>query len=185
MKFKTIAVLITIALFDCNFVHAQFGAGHEWKEFGYFGGYAGTYSLRDDENGFFGGVMGFYHNQLAHRHPDVWGTYVSDWGFIGSGSYYRDPQTDLSLTAQFSKGFWLDKTALLQFALGPSWSESNGWGVSSMALLSYVFSLSEDAINAGAVFLQSEGFDDELSGIQWRFSLGLSLGVGGINEVSQ
>lgn len=54
-----------------------------------------------------------------------------------------------------------------------------------MALLSYAFSLSDDSINAGVIFLQSGGFDDGLSGIQWRFSLGLSLGIGGLNEVSQ
>ena len=186
MKFKGIAVLLTVVLFVCNFAHAQFEMGHEWKEFGYFGGYAGTYSHRDNENGFFGGVMGFYHNQLAHRHPNVWGTYVSDWGIIGLGSYYRDPKTDLSLTVQLSKGFWLDRTALLQFAAGPLWSDSSDWGVSSMILLSYAFSLSDDSINAGAAFLQSDGYqNDELPGIQWRFSLGLSLGIGALNEVSQ
>ena len=68
-KFKIIAFLLTTAFFTYNFAYAQFEAGHEWKEFGYFGGHAGTYSLRDDENGFFGGVIGFYHNQLVHNHP--------------------------------------------------------------------------------------------------------------------
>lgn len=80
----------------------------------------------------------------------------------------------------------VDMPALLQFAVGPAWSESYDWGVSSMALLSYAFNLSEDSINAGAVFLQSDGYvGDELSGIQWRFSLSLSLGIGALNEVSQ
>ena len=185
-KFKIIAFLLTTAFFTFNFAYAQFEAGHEWKEFGYFGGHAGTYSLRDDENGFFGGVIGFYHNQLVHNHPRIWGRYVSDWGIIGSGNYFRDPETDLSLTAQYSRGFWLDRTALLQFALGPLWSESNGWGVSSMVLLSYAFSLSDDSINTGAIFLQSDRyFSDDFADNQWRFSLGLSLGVGGLNEVSQ
>ena len=55
-----------------------------------------------------------------------------------------------------------------------------------MVLLSYAFSLSDNSINAGAVFLQNEGYySNDLSGIQWRFSLGLSLGVGALNEVSQ
>ena len=182
-KFKTITILLVMVFFVCNFADAQLGSGHEWKEFGYFGGYAGTYSIGDNNDGYFGGVMGFYHNQLKHSHPNVWGTYVSDWGFIGSGSYYRDPETDLSLAAQYSRGFWLDRTALLQFALGLSWSESYDWGVSSMVLLSYAFSLSDNSINAGALFLQSEGYDS--NGIQWRFSLGLSIGVGALNEVIQ
>ena len=184
-KFKIIAFLLTTVFLISNFAYAQFDAGHEWKEFGYFGAHAGTYTL-SNENGYFVGVMGFYHNQLVHNHPRIWGRYVSDWGIIGSGSYFRDPETDLSLTAQYSKGLWLDRTALLQFALGPSWSESYGWGASSMVLISYAFSFSDDSINTGAVFLQNEGYySDDISGIQWRFSLGLSLGVGSLNEVSQ
>ena len=189
-KFKIIFVLLPLVFFTSHFVYAQFGsgfgAGHEWKEFGYFGGHAGSYTLGDNENGYFGGVMGFYHNQLVHSHSDIWGRYVSDWGIIGSGNYFRDPETDLSLTVQYSRGLWLDRTALLQFAAGPLWSESNSWGVSSMVLLSYAFSLSDDSINAGAVFIQSDGYSsDELSGIQWRFSLGLSIGIGALNEINQ
>ena len=189
-KFRIIAILLIIVFFNSDLVYAQigsgFGAGHQWKEFGYFGGHGGTYTLRDDENGFFGGVIGFYHNQLQHSHPDIWGSYVSDWGIIGSGTYFRDPETDLSLTVQYSRGLWLDRTALLQFALGPLWSESNDWGASSMVLLSYAFSLSDDSINTGAVFLQSDGYrSDEVSGFHWRFSLGISLGIGALNEVRQ
>ena len=55
-----------------------------------------------------------------------------------------------------------------------------------MVLLSYAFSLSDDSINTGAIFLQSDRyFNDDFADNQWRFSLGLSLGVGGLNEVSQ
>ena len=184
-KFKIIAVPFILLSLTCNLAAAQLEAGHEWKEFRYFGASAGSHTLGDDENTYFlGGVLGFYHNQLSHTHPDVWGIHLSDWGVIGSASYLSGPPTDFSLTALYARGLWLNRRGLLQFALGPSWSEFNGWGVSSMAVYSYVFSFSKNSINSGAVFIQSEGYPGaELSPIQWRFSLSFSLGIGVLNQV--
>lgn len=184
-KFKRIAVLFTLLSLTCNLAAAPSESGHEWKEFRYFGASAGAHGRGDDENTYFlGGVFGLYHNQLSHTHPDVWGIHLSDWGVIGSASYFSGPTTDFSLTALYARGLWLDRRRLLLFALGPSWSEFNGWGVSSMAVLSYVFRFSDNSINSGAVFIQSEGYPGaELSPIQWRFSLSFSLGMGVLNQV--
>ena len=176
---------VTIIIFSVILCISQTKAGHEWKEFGYYGGYVGIANMADDEDSYFIGAMAFYHNQLVHDHPLAWGKYVADWGVVGLASYYRNPESDLSITAQISKGLWLDRTALLQFSAGPSWSESYGFGGSSTALLSYAFSLSQDSINAMAIFLQSEAYLNEaMAGAVWRFSLGVSVGIGELNEIS-
>ena len=98
-------------------------SGHQWKETWYFGGHIGINSFNDDD-GYFGGVMGFYHTQLVHNHPSMLSDYISQYGIIGTGNYLREPDSDLVLTLQYSKGLWVDQTALLQVAVGPLWSES-------------------------------------------------------------
>ncbi|MDE0011770.1 MAG: hypothetical protein OXU36_11520 [Candidatus Poribacteria bacterium] len=34
----------------------------------------------------------------ALRETDMWEKYISDWGSIGSGNYFRDPEKDFSLS---------------------------------------------------------------------------------------
>lgn len=181
MRFKIPALLLIFTCFICNSTDAQLE--HLWKEIGYVGAHAALYNVDEQNDGYSVGIMGFYHNQLVHQHPRTWGSHISDWGILGSANYFGEPDSDLSLTLQISKGWWLDKTALLQLFVGPSWTEKNSWGASSTLLLSYLYSLSKDAINGGALFLQNEVYEDNMSGVKWRFSIGVSMGIGSINEI--
>ena len=172
---------ICVLLLCSDFGYTQ--SGHQWKETWYFGGHIGINSF-DDDDGYFGGVMGFYHTQLVHSHPSMFSDYISQYGIIGTGNYLREPDSDLALTLQYSKGLWVDQTALLQLAAGPLWSESYGWGASSILLLSYKYSLSKDTFNTGALFLQSDGYLDDSERVQFRFLVGLSLAISALKEVN-
>lgn len=176
-------LLLTLILLICLSCFGLAEAGHEWKETWYVGGNIGINSFNDDD-GYFAGVMGFYHTQLAHTHPRMLSDYISQYGIIGTGNYLREPGSDLALTLQYSKGLWLDQTALLQLAAGPLWSESYGWGASSILLLSYKYSFSEDNFNTGALFIQSDGYFDDSERAQFRFLVGISLGIGQLIEVN-
>ena len=182
MRFKILVLLPILICIICNSADAQIQ--HLWKDIRYVGGHAGLYNVDDERDGYNGGFMAFYHSQLEHQHPSIWGSHISDWGILGSANYFLQPESDLSLALQFSRGWWLDKTALLQLFAGPSWSEKNSLGGASTLLLSYLFSRSQEGINGGALFLQNEVYyDDSISGIKWRFSMGISIGIGTINEV--
>lgn len=198
MRFKILTVLLIFAccLYDST-LHADTAweawedAGtdleaegeHFWKEFGYAGLGAGTYNVADSQGDYFFSGLAFYHNQLAHDHPQTWTGHVSDWGVLGLASYLTGMDSDFFVTGQFSKGLWLDRTALLQLSAGPSWSEKHSWGASSTLYLSYQWSFSEDTINAGAIYIQNYIYADADEAVGIKFLLGISIGVGALNEV--
>ena len=136
MKIKLWVLLVFILL-----SFPVYAAGeHFWKEFGYAGLGAGTYNLNDSQDNYFLSGIAFYHSQLSHDHPKTWGKHVADWGVLGSDN------DNLFITGQFSKGLWLDRTALLQLSAGPSWSERNSWGASSTLSLSYQWSFIDNTL---------------------------------------
>ena len=185
MKLKILAIVLTVTCFACNFGYAQLRDVHRWTDIAYFGASAGTYSLGEDKEGYFANAIGFYHSSLEHINPHGGLNHFSDIGFIGAMSFFGDPEKDLSGTIQLSKGFWLNEYVLVQLAAGPAWSESNDWGWSSIAILNGTFTEwvklvvgTEEAINTGAVFIKADRYAGDIFGSKWRFSLGVSLGIG-------
>lgn len=184
MKLKILAIVLTITCFACNFGYAQVKETHIWTDITYFGASAGTYSLGEDKEGYFANGIGFYHSTLEHVNPTGGLNHFSNIGFLGAVSFFGDPEEDISATFQLSKGFWLDEYALVQFAVGPAWSNSNGWGWSSIAILNGTFIEwaeqligSSEAINTAAIFITGDRYAGDIFGSKWRFSLGFSLGV--------
>ena len=182
MRFKLFAMLLIFTCCLCNSTIAE--GEHFWKEFGYAGLGAGTYNLNDSQDDYFISGIAFYHSQLSHDHPQTWGRHVADWGVLGSVSWFMGDRNTLFVTGQFSKGLWLDRTALLQISFGPSWSEKNSWGASSTLYLSYQWSLMDNTLNAGVIFIQNDIYNDQRlnAGVGYRFSLGISTGIGALNE---
>ena len=185
MKLKIFAIVLTVTCFICNFGYAQLETAHRWTDLDYFGVSVGTYSIGEDKEGYFANAIGFYHSSLEHINPHGGLNHFSNIGFLGTVSFFGDPETDLSGTLQLSKGFWLGEYALVQLAAGPAWSESDDWGWSSIAILTVNFTEwvevligREEAINTGAIFIKADRYDGDIFGSKWRFSLGVSLGVG-------
>lgn len=180
MKIKLWMLLFFISLHFPAYTAKE----HSWKEFGYAGLGAGTYNFNDSQDDYFVSGMAFYHSQLFHHHPKAWSTHVDDWGILGSASWFMGDRDTLFVTGQFSKGLWLDKTALLQISFGPSWSDRNSWGASSTLYLSYQWSLMDNTLNAGVIFIQNDIYNDQRLdfGVGYRFSLGISIGVGALNQ---
>ena len=100
---KKSCLLCFLMLLCSGLGYAQTSSGHQWKEMWYVGGHVGIHTLNDDDN-YFGGVMGFYHTQLVHSHPNMFSDYISQYGIIGTGNYLREPDSDLVLTLQYSQG---------------------------------------------------------------------------------
>ena len=188
MKLKILVLILTVTCFACNFAYAQLTSvetDHIWTDTTYFGASAGTYSLGEDQEGYFANAIGFYHSSLEHVNPQGGLNHFSDIGFLGTVSFFGEPEKDLSGTIQLSKGFWLNEYVLFQLAVGPAWSESNSWGWSSIAILTGTFTewvklmvSREETINTGAVFIKTDRYAGDIFGAKWRFSLGVSLGIG-------
>ena len=182
MKLKILTIVLTITCVACDFGYAQ---THRWTDVSYLGASIGTYSVGEDKEGYFVNAIGFYHSTLEHTNPQGGLNHFSNIGFLGTMSFFGDPEKDLSGTFQLSKGFWLNEHVLIQLAAGPEWSESNDWGWSSIAILNGNFTEwieplvgKEETINTGAVFIKADRYPGDIFGSKWRFSLGLSLGVG-------
>jgi hypothetical protein len=185
VKLKILTIVLTITCVACDFGYAQLGRSHRWTDVSYFGASIGTYSVGEDKEGYFVNAIGFYHSTLEHINPQGGLNYFSNIGFLGTVSFFGDPEKDLSGTFQLSKGFWLNEYVLIQLAAGPTWSESNDWGWSSIAILNGNFTEwiellvgKEETINTSAVFIKADRYPGDIFGSKWRFSLGLSLGVG-------
>lgn len=193
MKFKILSISLAISFLTISFASAQSGATHHWGEKSYFGGSFGTYSFGEDREGYFANAIGFYYSRLEHSHPRVEFNHYSDFGIIGTMSFFGDPEKDLSGTIQLSKGIWLDDAVLIKLGAGPAFSESNRWGVSSIALISLTFTQwakptfteSNMSINTAVVFLKGDRYSGDIFGPKWRVSTGISLGVGTLNLVHQ
>lgn len=172
VKLKILTILLIISVLACNLTFGQ-----RDKELFYGGLHGGTYNLGEGWEGYFGGAMVTYHNQSAYRQPQFFG----NWGLIASAAYFSGPEADISLAVQLSKGIWFDETSLLQYGLGPSLSNFNGLGISGIVLASHLFPLFTSEVNSGAVFLQGDHYQNSgVGGAEWRFTLGVSFGVGGI-----
>ena len=185
MKLRVLFIVVSIVCFTCNLGYAQLKDVHKWTDVAYFGASVGTYSIGEDKEGYFANAIGFYHSSLEHINPLGGLNDFSDMGFLGTVSFLGDPEKDLSGTFQLSKGFWLNEFVLIQLAAGPAWSESNDWGWSSIAILNGNFTEwvevligRKEAINTGAVFIKADRYAGDIFGGKWRFSLGVSLGVG-------
>ena len=188
MKFKIIPILLSIIFLTINFASAQTGIGHHWGEKSYLGASFGTYSLGEDREGYFANAIGFYYSRLEHSHPRVTFRHYSDFGLIGTMSFFGEPEEDVSGTVQLSKGFWLDEAVLVKLGAGPAFSEANGWGGSSIALISLTFTQftqSDMPINTAAFFLKADRYSGDIFGPKWRLSTGISLGVGTLNLIHQ
>ena len=88
MRFKILVILFSLIFLTGNFAFAQTRIGHLWTEMSYLGGAAGTYSLGEDREGYFANAIGFYYSQLEHLHPKVTFRHLSDFGIIGTMSFF-------------------------------------------------------------------------------------------------
>ncbi|MDE0484248.1 MAG: hypothetical protein OXI67_16835 [Candidatus Poribacteria bacterium] len=183
MLIRIIMICLTLACYTYSFADVQSEQtkseyGHYWKQTTYLGGFASTNRFDEEDTVYSGGVIGYYHNELRHVHPDILTGYRSDWGIIGSIGYLFSPIDALQATFQFSRGWWLDKSVLFQVSLGPSWSDVHDWGASAMILLGYTNTLVNNSINSGAAFIQADIYDTTS-----QISLGITIGIGTIDEV--
>ena len=181
MKLKIILILLIMNAVTYNLAYSQ------GKDFGYTGFYAGTYDLSPERigaDGYLGGAIGFYFSevQLENTYSKIVRQLGSNLGVIGSLAYFADPEADFSFTVQLSKGIWLGEKTLLQGAVGPSLSNANSIGVSMTALVSSFVGSMENNLNSGTVFIQGDRYkNDEIGGVKWRLTFGISLGVGSMN----
>ena len=107
---------------------------------------------------------------------------TSDIGIIGTMSVFGFSETDISAAVQFSKGFWLSESILLQLAGGPSYSKSDAWGGASTIILSFPLNQRNSGINTAALILSSDRYNWVRP--EWRVSIGFSVGTVFINNIN-
>ena len=172
MKFKVIIVSLIMSVLTCNLVYGQLRSPEHLKEFKHLSLYLGTYSSGVGGEGYSAGlIVSYSRNKQKYWSPRFFG----DLGLFLSIAYFSDPEEDGSFIAQWSKGFWLNETWQINFALGPVYSIHNGYGGTGTVWVG-IDNLSPFA--SGVIFLQSDRYrNSKVSSTKWRYTLGVSLAI--------
>ena len=159
------ATILTVLSIICV-LFSNYAQAEDWTQTAF----GGVQAFRYDEH-FAVGAMGLMNIELKHSHPQAWFNHYSRLGFFGAFEYHNTDST-LSGTFQLSLlSFWVSKEALLQFSVGPVWTDAvdTETGGSAIILLHYNPSV-KSYLNSGSFFIRLDALNGE------RISVGLSIG---------
>ena len=152
----------------------EVGVTHLWNEFQFVGFHGGAYDLDDRNNGLFAGVNGFYNTYLEHRRRGGVIAHFNSLGILGTLNYYFKSE-NITLSGFLTSGSYLSNDTLLQWGVGPAYSDSLGTGISAITHIGYAY----HADYALSFFAQADYFSERDS-IQYLF--GVSLGFGSLKS---
>ena len=170
-KFLILCVASVIVLMDTP-VYGDIN--HVWREF-YSAGVHGGGHLTDKLETYLLGVNAFYNSTIEHKHDETL-IHSNSIGVIGMANHSFKPVEEISLTALFTGGTYLDRYTLIQWGGGIAYADSSGMGISSILHLAYTNIRSKYVFSA---FIQGSFFGIEDN----RFILGVSVGLGALTTI--
>jgi len=153
--------------------NANEGVSHLWNEFQYVGLQGGVYDI-NERNRLFAGINGFYHTYLEHSRSGGVFAHFNSLGILGTLNYYRESE-DITMSVFITSGYYPSKDTLLQWGVGPAYSDSFGTGISAITHIGYAY----HADYALAFFAQADYFRERDS-ISTQF--GVSFGFGSLKS---
>ena len=164
-------VVVCVSVSDAN---TNEGVTHLWNEFDFVGFHGGFYDISDKDNGAFVGINGFYHTYLEHSRSGGAFAHFNSLGILGTLNYHFQAES-ITLSGFITSGYYPSKDTLLQWGVGPAYSDSFGTGLSAITHIGYAY----HADYALSFFTQAN-YSFEKDSIQYL--LGFSLGFGSLKS---
>ena len=96
------------------------------------------YDADDSGNSFLAGVNGFYNTHLEHRRSGGAIAHFNNLGILGTLNYYFKSE-NLTLSGFITSGYYLSEDTLLQWGIGPVYSDNFGTGISAITHIGYAY----------------------------------------------
>ncbi len=169
LLFAVLGIIVSLTVSDTN-ANTNKGVTHLWNEFQFVGFHGGAYDIGDRDDGLFAGVNGFYHTYLEHSRSGGAFAHFNSLGIAGTLNYYFKSES-ITMSIFITSGYYPSKETLLQWGMGPVYSDSFGTGLSAITHIGYAY----HADYALSFFSQADYFP-EIDSIQYLF--GVSFGFG-------